>query len=104
MTFAYDIKTEILKVSRTFVPAMLGMSILLGVFNAPKWSVADVTSKVMPSFLMGALMCALGLIAYFIGLWTTNQSQNQIFGWLAGLGSGLVGIAFMLWFFANPTN
>ena len=104
MTRTYDIKSEMLRAARKFVPVLLGMSVLLGLFNGAHSSLPEILSHVVPSLLIGVTMCALGLFAFFIGLWTSNQTQNQMYGWLSGLAFGLAGIAFMLWFYANPTN
>jgi hypothetical protein len=38
------------------------------------------------------------------GLITTNKMQSILSGCLAGLGVGLAGIAFMLWYHATPVN
>jgi hypothetical protein len=104
MTLTYDIKTEMLNAARKYVPALLGMSVLLGLFSGAHSSLSEILAHVVPSLLIGVTMCAFGLFAFFIGLWTTNQTQNQMYGWLSGLALGLAGIALMFWFYANPTN
>ncbi len=104
MTQTYDIKSEMLSAARRYVPAMLGMSVLLGLFNGSHTSFSETIAHIIPSVLIGLCMCAFGLFSFFIGLWTSNQTQNQMYGWLSGLAFGLAGIAFMLWFYANPTN
>lgn len=102
MTPAFSLRTEFLRHAKNVVPPVLGMSVVLGLFNASEWSLAGILPKVQTSLGMGLLGCSLGLIALFIGLWTTLSTQNVLYGWLAGLVSGFAGIAFMLWFYANP--
>ncbi|MGL4488691.1 MAG: hypothetical protein ACRCU5_04520 [Rhizobiaceae bacterium] len=85
------VKDEMLRNSRMVVPPVLG------VFNAQVWTFSEISPKVALSFTMAVMGCLFGLI-------TTNQMQSVMAGWLAGLMIGLAGIAFMLWFYANPVN
>lgn len=104
MAAPLDIKTEFLRNARMVVPPVLGMSIVLGLFNASEWTLAAILPKVGLSFGMGLLGCAFGLFALFTGLWVNVKTSSQIKGWLAGLMIGFAGIAFMLWYFAAPAN
>jgi hypothetical protein len=104
MTPAFSLRTEFLRHAVRVVPSVLGMSVVLGLFNASEWTMAGILPKVQTSMGMGLIGCALGLVALFIGLWTTLSAQNMIYGWLAGLAAGFAGIAFMLWFYANPVT
>jgi hypothetical protein len=104
MTPAFSLRTEFLRQAVRIVPPVLGMSVVLGLFNASQWTLAGILPKVQTSLGMGLLGCALGLVALFIGLWTTLSAQNMMYGWLAGLVAGFAGIAFMLWFYANPVT
>lgn len=104
MTAPLDIKTEFLRNARNVVPAVLGMSIVLGFFNAEEWTLAGILPKVGLSFGMGLMGCAFGLFALYIGLLTAVKSESQIYGWLAGLAIGFAGIAYMLWHFQTPVN
>jgi hypothetical protein len=99
-----NVKSEMLRNAKMVVPPVLGMSIVLGLFNAQHWTLTEIYPKVALSFGMAAMGCVFGLIALFIGLKTTNQMQSKMAGWLAGLGIGGAGIAFMLWYFATPVN
>lgn len=99
-----NVKSEMLRNAKMVVPPVLGMSIILGLFNATEWTFATIYPKVVLSFGMAAMGCVFGLLALFIGLKTTNQMQSIMAGWLAGLVIGLAGIAFMLWYFATPVN
>jgi hypothetical protein len=101
---AFSLRTEFLRHAIRVVPPVLGMSVVLGLFNASEWSLAGILPKVQTSLGMGLIGCALGLVALFIGLWTTLSAQNMMYGWLAGLAAGFAGIAFMLWFYAPPVN
>jgi hypothetical protein len=101
---AFSLRTEFLRHARSVVPPVLGMSVVLGLFNASEWNMAGIMPKVQTSLGMGLLGCALGLIALFIGLRTTLATQNVMYGWLAGLVAGFAGIAFMLWFYATPAT
>jgi hypothetical protein len=102
MTQTFSLRAEFLRHAVRVVPPVLGMSVVLGLFNASEWTLAGILPKVQTSLGMGLLGCALGLIALFIGLWTTLSAQNMMYGWLAGLIAGFAGIAFMLWFYATP--
>jgi hypothetical protein len=104
VTQAFSLRTEFLRRTKSVVPPVLGMSVVLGLFNAGEWTMAGILPKVQTSLGTGLLGCALGLIALFIGLWTMLSAQNMMYGWLAGLAAGFAGIAFMLWFYANPTG
>ena len=104
MTPAFSLSTEFLRHAVRVVPPVLGMSVVLGLFNAETWTMAGILPKVQTSLGMGLIGCALGLIALFIGLRTTLATQNMMYGWLAGLVAGFVGIAFMLWFYATPVT
>ena len=104
MTPAFSLRTEFQRHAKSVVPPVLGMSLVLGLFNASEWSLAGILPKVQTSLGMGLLGCALGLVALYIGLWTNLSTQNVMLGWLAGLGAGFAGIAFMLWFYANPVT
>jgi hypothetical protein len=104
MTHAFSLRAEFQRQAVRVVPPVLGMSVVLGLFNASEWSLAGILPKVQTSLGMGLLGCALGLAALFIGLWTTLSAQNMMHGWLAGLAAGFAGIAFMLWFYANPAT
>jgi hypothetical protein len=104
MTQAFNLRSEFLRHAKNVVPPVLGMSAVLGLFNASEWSLAGILPKVQTSLGMGLLGCALGLIALFVGLRTTLSTQNVMYGWLAGLVAGFAGIAFMLWFYANPVT
>jgi hypothetical protein len=104
MTPAFNLRTEFLRHAKNVVPPVLGMSVVLGFFNASEWTLAGILPKVQTSLGMGLLGCALGLLALFIGLWTTLSKQNVMYGWLAGLMAGFAGISFMLWFYANPVT
>jgi hypothetical protein len=104
MTQAFSLRTEFLRHAVRVVPPVLGMSAVLGLFNASEWTLAGILPKVQTSLGMGLIGCALGLIALFIGLWTTLSAQNMMYGWLAGLAAGFAGIAFMLWFYATPVT
>jgi hypothetical protein len=104
MTPAFSLRTEFLRHAVRVVPPVLGMSVVLGLFNASEWTLAGILPKVQTSLGMGLLGCALGLVALFIGLWTTLSAQNMMYGWLAGLAAGFAGIAFMLWFYATPVT
>jgi hypothetical protein len=101
---AFSLRTEFLRHATRVVPPVLGMSVVLGLFNASEWSLARILPKVQTSLGMGLIGCALGLVALFIGLWTTLSAQNMMYGWLAGLAAGFAGIAFMLWFYATPVT
>lgn len=104
MTAPFNLRTEFLRNARNVVPPVLGMSVVLGLFNATEWTIAGVLPKVGLSFGMGLMGCAFGLFALYIGLFTTIRTENQLYGWLAGLVIGFAGIAFMLWYFATPSN
>jgi hypothetical protein len=104
MTPAFNLRTEFLRHAKNVVPPVLGMSVVLGVFNASEWTLAGILPKVQTSLGMGLLGCALGLVALFIGLWTTLSAQSMMYGWLAGFVAGFAGIAFMLWFYATPVT
>jgi ABC-type amino acid transport system permease subunit len=104
MTPTFSLRTEFLRHTVRVVPPVLGMSVVLGLFNADEWTLAAILPKVQTSLGMGLIGCALGLIALFIGLWTKLSAQNMMYGWLAGLVAGFAGIAFMLWFYANPVT
>jgi hypothetical protein len=104
MTQAFSLRAEFLRHAVRVVPPVLGMSVVLGLFNASEWTLAGILPKVQTSLGMGLLGCALGLIALFVGLRTTLATQNVMYGWLAGLVAGFAGIAFMLWFYANPAT
>jgi hypothetical protein len=101
---AFILRTEFLRHAARVVPPVLGMSVVLALFNAETWTIAAILPKVQTSLGMGLLGCALGLIALFIGLRTTLSTQNMMYGWLAGLVAGFAGIAFMLWFYATPVT
>jgi hypothetical protein len=100
----FNLRAEFLRNAIRVVPPVLGMSVVLGLFNASEWTIAGILPKVQTSFGMGLLGCALGLVALFLGLWTTLSAQNMMYGWLAGLVAGVAGIAFMLWFYATPVT
>lgn len=104
MTPDFNLRTEFLRHAKNVVPPVLGMSAVLGLFNASEWTLAGILPKVQTSLGMGLLGCALGLVALYIGLRTTLATQNVMYGWLAGLMAGFAGIAFMLWFYANPVT
>ena len=104
MTQAFSLRAEFLRHAKNVVPPVLGMSVVLGFFNAETWTMAGILPKVQTSLGMGLLGCALGLIALFVGLRTTLATQNLMYGWLAGLLAGFAGIAFMLWFYATPVT
>jgi hypothetical protein len=104
MSDLVNIKSEMMRNAKMAVPPVLGMSIILGLFNAEQWTFANIYPKVVLSFSMAVMGCALGLLALLIGLFVTNQMRSIMAGWLAGLVVGLAGIAFMLWFYANPVN
>jgi hypothetical protein len=104
MTPTFSLRAEFQRHATRVVPPVLGMSAVLGLFNASEWTLAAILPKVQTSLGMGILGCALGLVALFIGLWTTLSAQNMMYGWLAGLAAGFAGIAFMLWFYANPVT
>ena len=104
MAAPFDLKTEFMRNARMVVPPVLGMSVVLGLFNATEWSMAGILPKLALSFGMGLMGCAFGLFALFIGLLTTVKTQSQIYGWLAGLAIGFAGIAYMLWHFQTPAN
>jgi len=99
-----DIRGEMLKALRLPVPAILGVSALLGLFNAPEWTAAEVLPRITATVAMGALMCLFGLVALFIGLKVADLRGDLVQGWLAGLVVGFAGIAFMLWYYAVPAN
>jgi hypothetical protein len=102
MSDIVNIKSEFFKQLRTVVPAVLGMSVVLGIFNAPEWTFAVIWPKVVASLSMALLGCLFGLAALLIGLFITNARQSVMAGWFAGLMIGFAGIAFMLWFYAQP--
>lgn len=104
MAAGFDLKTEFLRNARNVVPPVLGMSVLLGLFNVSEWTMAGILPKIGLSLGMGVMGCAFGLFALFIGLFTNIKTDSQIYGWLAGLVIGFGGIAFMLWYFATPAN
>ena len=104
MTQAFSLRAEFLRHAKSVVPPVLGMSVVLGLFNADTWTLAGILPKVQTSLGMGLIGCALGLVALFIGLWTALSAQNVMYGWLAGLTAGFAGIAFMLWFYATPST
>ncbi len=100
----FNLKTEFMRNARMIVPPVLGMSVVLGFFNATEWTMAGILPKIALSFGMGVMGCAFGLFALFIGHYTNIKTDSQIYGWLAGLLIGFAGIAFMLWYFATPAN
>ena len=104
MNPVFSLRTEFIRHAVRVVPPVLGMSVVLGLFNADAWILADILPKLQTSLGMGLIGCALGLAALFVGLWTTLSTQNMMYGWLAGLMAGFAGIAFMLWFYANPVT
>ena len=104
MAAPFDLKTEFMRNARMIVPPVLGMSVVLGFFNATEWTMAGILPKIALSFGMGVMGCAFGLFALFIGLYTNIKTDSQIYGWFAGLVIGFAGIAFMLWYFATPAN
>ncbi len=104
MTAPLKLRTEFLRNARNVVPPVLGMSVVLGLFNATEWSVAGILPKVGLSFGMGLMGCAFGLFALDLGLYTSLKLDSQLYGWLAGLVIEFAGIAFMLWYFAAPSN
>ena len=104
MSETVNVKSEFMRHARTVVPAVLGMSVVLGFFNAPEWTFDAVLPKVVASVSMALLGCLFGLAALLVGLFVTNTRQSVISGWLAGLMIGFAGIAFMLWYYAQPVN
>jgi hypothetical protein len=60
--------------------------------------------KPTPSLNGIVLRSLFGSSALFLGLKVTNHTQSLIAGWFAGLCLGFAGIAFLLWFYANPVN
>jgi hypothetical protein len=104
MSDLVNIKEQMLRNARNILPPMLGMSVILGLFNASEWTLSAILPKVTLSVSIALLGCLFGLIALFVGLLTTNKMQSILSGWLAGLVVGLSGIAFMLWFYATPVN
>ena len=102
MTAPFNLRTEFLRNARNVVPPVLGMSVVLGLFNATEWTIAGVLPKVGLSFGMGLMGCAFGLFALYVGLYSFIKFDSQLYGWLAGLVIGFAGIAFMLWYFASP--
>ena len=104
MAETVNVKAEFIKQARTVVPAVLAMSVVLGFFNAPEWTFDAVWPKIFASVSMAVLGCLFGLAALLIGLITTNARKSVIAGWLAGLMIGFAGIAFMLWYYAQPAN
>lgn len=104
MALNYDLKTEFFRYARTPVLAILGMSVVLGLFNAKSFAWADVAPKLAVSVTMAAIMCAFGLAGLFAGLKVALATQNQITGWLAGAAIGFAGIVFLLWFYAEPST
>lgn len=104
MSVPFSLRTEFLRHAKNVVPPVLGMSVVLGLFNAETWTLAGILPKVQTSLGMGLIGCALGLAALYIGLWTTLSTQNMMVGWVAGLIAGFAGIAFMLWFYATPST
>jgi hypothetical protein len=104
MTRAFSLRTEFMRHAVRVVPPVLGMSAVLGLFNASERTLAGILPKVQTSLGVGLIGCALGLIALYVGLWTTLSAQNMMYGWLAGLAAGFAGIAFMLWFYATPVT
>jgi hypothetical protein len=104
MNPAFNLRAEFLRHAKNVVPPVLGMSVVLGIFNAETWTLAGILPKVQTSLGMGLIGCALGLFALFIGLWTTLAKQDVMYGWLAGLMTGFAGIAFMLWFYSTPVT
>lgn len=99
-----SVSAEMLRHTRNVVPAVIGMSFILGLFNATEWTLDGILPKVTLSVGIGALGCVLGLAALFVGLQVAVLRQNVMHGWLAGLMAGFGGIAFMLWYFASPVN
>ena len=104
MNPAFSIRAEMLGHAKRVIPPVLGMSVVLGLFNASEWSWAGIQPKIALSLGMALLGCALGLAALFVGLKTTLSMQSEMGGWLAGLGAGFAGIAFLLWFYATPAS
>jgi hypothetical protein len=104
MQVPQSVGREFYRQARGVVPAVLFMSIVLGLFNASEWTLAAIWPKVALSFGIGLLGCVLGLIALWIGLQVAVWRQDLMQGWLAGLVAGFAGIAFMLWYFANPVS
>lgn len=104
MSETVNIKEVMLRNARNILPPMLGMSVVLGFFNATEWTINAILPKITLSFSIALLGCFFGLIALFSGLLITNKTQSILNGWLAGLVVGLAGIAFMLWFYATPVN
>ena len=104
MSDLVNIRAEFIRQLRTVVPAVLGMSVVLGLFNAPEWTFEAAWPKVIASVSMAVLGCLLGLAALLVGLVTTNARKSVIAGWSAGLIVGFAGIAFMLWYYAQPAN
>jgi hypothetical protein len=104
MPLSTSVRSELLRQARNVVPPVLAMSVLLGLFNVSEWSIAGVLPKVGLSFVMGLMMCAFGLAGLYAGLSVTLRADSQIYGWLTGLVIGFAGIAFMLWYFAQPAN
>ena len=104
MTLAFNTRAEMLRYAKRVVPPVLGMSVVMGLFNASEWTWAGIQPKISLSLGMALLGCALGLAALFVGLKTTLSMQSEIGGWVAGLGAGFASIAFLLWFYATPAT
>lgn len=99
-----DVRGELVKALKLPVPAILVVAALLGVFNAPEWTMAEIAPRVASSLAMGLMMCGFGLLALLVGLKVADMRQNIVTGWTAGLMVGFAGIAFMLWYYAVPAN
>lgn len=99
-----NVKALMLRNARNIMPPMLGMSVVLGIFNATEWTLSAIVPKVTLSLSIALLGCFFGLIALCVGLVITNKIQSILGGWLAGLVVGISGIAFMLWYYATPVN
>jgi drug/metabolite transporter (DMT)-like permease len=104
MPLNYDLKTEFLRYARTPVPAILGMAVVLALFNADSFAWADIAPKLAVSVTMALVMCAFGLAGLYVGLKTALSTQDQVKGWLAGAAIGFAGIVFLLWFYAEPST
>ena len=76
MTLAFNTRAEMLRYAKRVVPPVLGMSVVMGLFNASEWTWAGIQPKISLSLGMALLGCALGLAALFVGLKTTLSMQS----------------------------
>jgi hypothetical protein len=81
MTQAFSLRAEFLRHASRVVPPVLGMSVVLGLFNASEWTMEGILPKVQTSLGMGHC-------AFHRSLDHALRSEHDV--WLAGRPCGRV--------------